>query len=221
MSSRPVARTFEVRHLQLVRALLAALAAAMITFSADHSASFGLAVFSGYAITSGLVLAIAAWLLGPATRPTLGAIGIISIIVGMVTGIPPWRTIPMFFFMVIGWALITGLIEGIMGWRAMRRAPLRSSARSDGRDGLVVGAITVLLGLGLLLVPAQYALNYTIAEAHQTFTLTGIAIAVGIFGGYVAVIAVYLGIAGFSPRRDAPAASAEVTTSPTDSEESA
>jgi hypothetical protein len=135
------------------------------------------------------------------------------------------RTITMFFVIVIGWALITGLIEGISGWRGMRRAAASAdprTARSDARDGLVVGAVTVLLGLGLLLVPAQYALNYTITEAHQTFTLTGIAIAVGIFGGYAAIIAVYLGIAGFSPRRPAPAAAdaAQVAAHP-DSEESA
>ena len=58
-------------------------------------------------------------------------------------------------------------------------------------------------GLGLLLVPTQYALQYTIDEADATFTLTGIIIGVGIFGAYAAIIAVYLAIAGFSPRRAA------------------
>ena len=46
------ARTFEVRHVQLGRALFAAVAAIMITFSADHSAEVGLAVFSGWAIAT-------------------------------------------------------------------------------------------------------------------------------------------------------------------------
>ena len=50
MSTAPPARAFEVRHLQLARALFAAVAAAMITFSSDHSAQVGLAVFSGFAI---------------------------------------------------------------------------------------------------------------------------------------------------------------------------
>ena len=53
----------------------------------------------------------------------------------------------------------------------------------------------------LLAVPTQYALQYTVDDAHQTFTLTGITIGVGIFGGYAAIIAVYLAIAGFSPRK--------------------
>ena len=61
-----------------------------------------------------------------------------------------------------------------------------------------------MFGLGLLLVPTQYALRYTIEDANATFTLTGIIIGVGIFGAYAAIVAVYLGIAGFSPRRGAP-----------------
>ena len=67
-----------------------------------------------------------------------------------------------------------------------------------------------LLGVVLLFVQPAYALDYTIEEAHQTFTLTGITIGVGLFGGYAAIVAVYLGIAGFSPRpadpEDAPSA---------------
>lgn len=217
MPSRPVVRTYEVRHLQLVRALLAALAAAMITFSADHSAGFGLSVFSGFTITTGFVMLLAAWLVYPkGSRATAVGLGVVSVVAGMITGIPPWRSITMFFVVVIGWAIIAGLIEGISGWRRMRRAARGSSARSDARDGLVVGVVTVLLGLGLLLVPAQYALTYTITGAPHPFTLTGIAIAVGVFGGYAAIIAVYLGIAGFSPRRPEP-----VAAGATDSEESA
>ena len=61
-----------------------------------------------------------------------------------------------------------------------------------------------MLGLALLLVPTQYALEYTIEDANATFTLTGIIIGVGIFGGYAAIVAVYLGIAGFSPRKPLP-----------------
>ena len=69
----------------------------------------------------------------------------------------------------------------------------------------------ILIGLGLVAVPVQYALTYTIEEAGQTFTLTGITIAVGIFGGYAAIVAVYLGIAAFSPRQTDAEAAAAVT----------
>ena len=56
-------------------------------------------------------------------------------------------------------------------------------------------------------MPTQYALQYSIAGAGS-FTLTGITIGVGVFGGYTAIVAVYLAIAGFSPRRAAEAATA-------------
>ena len=83
--------------------------------------------------------------------------------------------------------------------------------RSQSRDAIFVGALGILIGLGLVAVPVQYALTYTIEEAGQTFTLTGITIAVGIFGGYAAIVAVYLGIAAFSPRQTDAEAAAAVT----------
>jgi hypothetical protein len=115
----------------------------------------------------------------------------------MLAGIVVWRSTTFFFSVVISWALVTGLIEAIWALRE-RRSP---ALRPEARDSLVVGVFTVLLGLGLLLVPAQYALTYRIDDVDAEFTLTGITIAVGIFGGYAAIIAVFLGIAGFSPTR--------------------
>ncbi|MNL67086.1 hypothetical protein D3C87_1916440 [compost metagenome] len=70
-----------------------------------------------------------------------------------------------------------------------------------------------------------YALDYTIEEAHATFTLTGITIGVGLFGGYAAIVAVYLGIAGFSPRpaeaADDVTADAAASADPTPQKDSA
>lgn len=197
---------FSLRHVQLARAGVAAIAALMVTFSSDHSAAVGLAVFSGFAIVTGLIELIAAWLTYPAGRrgaPIL--LGALSLVAGMLGGIVVWRSTPFFFALVISWALVTGLIEGISALRE-RRSP---ALRPEARDSLVVGIFTVLLGLGLLLVPAQYALTYSIenptTQADDEFVLTGIVIAVGVFGAYAAIIAVYLGIAGFSPRREADA----------------
>lgn len=192
-------RRVELRHVQLARAIIAALAAAMITFSGDHSAAYGLAVFSGFAIVLGIVMAVAAWLTYTTGRrwPAI-AIAAISLLAGMVTGFPSIRSTPLFFVVVIGWALATGLIEAIAGWRE-RAAPAH---RAEARDALTAGIVGVLLGLGLLLVPMGYRLDYYIADAQRSFTLTGTSIAVGLFGIYAAIIAVYLGIAAFSPRRD-------------------
>ncbi len=214
MTEAPV-RTFEVRHLQLARALFAALAAVMITFSADHSASVGLAIFSGFAISTALVFFAAAWLVfRSATRETPGTrgvpilLGVVSLVAGMVTGIPPLRTTTMFFVVVIAWAVLSGVIELAAGIRARR------SADPAARDAILIGAITLALAAGLLLVNPAYSLEYFIKDADATFTLTGIVIGVGIFGGYAAIVAVFLGIAGFSPRR--ADAGAVTTTASTD-----
>ena len=201
MPHPPTIRAFELRHLQLARAFFAVVAAIMITFSADHSASVGLAVFSGFAIATALVLFLAAWLVFPsggrAVPITLGAV---TVAAGMVAGIPGLRTTEVFFVLLVSWALVTGLIEAVAGFRRMRASGSGTLARAEARDSLTVGVITVLLGLGLLLVPARYALQYYIQEAGQSFTLTGIAIGVGLFGGYAAIIGVYLAIAAFTPR---------------------
>ena len=124
-----------------------------------------------------------------------------------------------YFANVIVWALVSGLLELIAGWRGLSgrrerreiapgiadaRPAVPVGPRSESRDAAVIGAITILLGIGLLFVQPAYALDYTIEEAHATFTLTGITIGVGLFGGYAAIVAVYLGIAGFSPRTADP-----------------
>ena len=141
-------------------------------------------------------------------------------VAGMASGLMPMRTVIGFFVVVVAWALVSGLVELVAGWRGLtsrgtRReivpgvADARAAApvgpRSESRDAVVVGAATILLGVALLFVQPAYALDYTIEEAHQSFTLTGITIGVGLFGGYAAIVAVYLAIAGFSPRSAEPA----------------
>jgi hypothetical protein len=202
---------------QLARAAFAALAAVMITFSPDHSAAVGVAVFSGFAIATALVFGGAIWLVYPSGRrwPAI-LLGLVTLLAGMVGGVGPVRTAAGFFVLLVAWALLTGLIETVQGARALRRpralksgdvAPwaggsteLAPAPRSEGRDALVVGILTLVLGIALLLVNPAFALQYTIEDVHETFTLTGTIIGVGIFGGYAAIVAVYLAIAGFSPR---------------------
>jgi uncharacterized membrane protein HdeD (DUF308 family) len=230
-------RTFDVRHVQLARAAFAALAAIMITFSPDHSALVGMSVFSGFAIATGLVLLLSVWLVYPAGRRwPAGVLGGLSLVAGMVGGLGPLRTATGFFSVVIAWAVVTGLVELISGVRGLRGprerreiapgvadarpAAAEAGPRSDSRDAVVIGALGVLLGAGLALVPAGYSLQYTIEEAHQTFTLTGITIGVGIFGAYAAIVAVYLGIAGFSPRKDAPVTTEAPASAPADQKDS-
>jgi hypothetical protein len=209
-----VAPRLAVRHVQLVRALLAAIAALMVTFSPDHSASFGLAVFSGFAVSTAIMLGIAAWMAYPAgRRAAVACLAVLTILAGMLSGVPVWRTTAMFFGIVIVWAVLTGAIELVAGLRERRAAAaaLDPQRRSDARDAITVGAFGLLLGVGVGVVPAGYTLDYFIDDADQWFTLTGTTLAVGIFGAYAAIVAVYLGIAALSPRREAPAAESATT----------
>jgi MFS family permease len=207
VTTAPATRSFEVRHVQLARAAFAAIAAIMVTFSPDHSAAVGLSIFSGFALASGLVLLAAGWFVDTVdTRWPSVVLGTLSVIAGLAGGIAQLRSVTMFFVIVISWALVTGLVETITGARGLRAArgrPRTDAARTETRDALTVGLLTIALGLGLLLVPTQYALPYTVEDADATFTLTGIIIGVGVFGAYAAIVAVYLAIAGFSPRRAA------------------
>jgi hypothetical protein len=201
------AQRFALRHVQLSRAAIAAIAAIMITFSRDHSAAVGLAVFSGFGIATALVLFAAGWLTYPAGRRAAPvAIGAFSLVAGMLAGVGPWRSSALFFGIIIVWALATGVTELVAGLHDRRRAEV---PRAEARDTLTVGVITLALAAGTALVPAGYALEYTIAEADATYTLTGTVIAVGVFGAYAAIVAVYLAIAGFSPRQPVAASTPE------------
>ena len=215
-----------VRHIQLIRAIVAAVAALMITFSPDHSAVYGLATFSGFAIATALVFAFGGWMAYPRGRRwPLFTAAVLTAIAGMLGGVPPWRSTALFFAIIITWADVTGLVEIAGAW--VVRVRLRDEGvddpqrRSEIRDSVVVGILTVVLAIAVGLVSPDFRLEYFIDDAGQWFTLTGITIAVGLFGGYAAVVAVYLGIAAFTPRREAPIADAGETADAAQAEASA
>ncbi|MFT4258329.1 acyl-CoA synthetase [Microbacterium sp.] len=188
------ARAFTVRHVQIVRALFAAVAAIMITFSTDHSSGVGLAVFSGFALTTALVLALSAWLVLPArSRWPYVLLAAVGFVTGMAAGVPAWRTDDLYFVVVVAWALGTGVVELIAGLRA------RGTGSPTARDAITVGALGILLGAALLAIPAGFSQAYAIKGAGA-FELTGIILGVGFFGGYAAIVAVFLGIAGLTPK---------------------
>ena len=151
-------RTFDVRHVQLARAAFAALAAIMITFSPDHSAAVGMAVFSGFAIATGLVLLLSVWLVYPAGRRwQAGALGGVTLAAGMIGGLGPMRTATGFFAIVLIWALASGALEllaGSLGLRgrterreiapgvAAARPAAPRGPRAESRAPRGVGAIT-------------------------------------------------------------------------------
>lgn len=183
-------RPFTVRTVQLSRALMAAVAALMITFSPDHSAAIGLSVFGGFAIVTSLVLIVAAIIVHPAGQrwPSV-LMGAITLVLGMAASIPAWRTDALFFVLVITWAALTGVVELISG--------IRTRGQDGSRDATTIGALGLLLAALLLIVPVGFVQDYAV-EGHA-MSLTGIIIGVGLFGGYAAIVAVFLGIAGLAP----------------------
>ncbi|MEV8219835.1 acyl-CoA synthetase [Microbacterium sp. NPDC077391] len=202
-TARPAAvRPFTARTVQLARALMAAVAALMITFSPDHSAAVGLAVFGGFAIVTSLVLIVAAIIVhGPGQRWPSVLMGAITLVLGMAASIPTWRTDALFFVLVITWAALTGLVELISG--------IRSRGQEGSRDAITVGGLGLLLAALLLIVPVGFVQNYAV-EGHA-MSLTGIIIGVGLFGGYAAIVAVFLGIAGLAPAATSTATTSETT----------
>lgn len=198
-------RTFTVRNVQLLRALFAAVAALMITFSSDHSAVVGLSVFSGFASATALVSLLSVWLVHPAgSRWPAALVGALSLVAAMITSVPALRTDDVFFIVVGVWALSTGLVELLAGIRARRIGP-----DATARDSIIIGCFGILLTVLLWVIPAGFAYDYTIREAG-TFELTGIILGVGMFGGYAALVAVFLGIAGLTPQKAEAVATASV-----------
>lgn len=196
-------RAFEARHLQMARAFFAAVAAVMITFSIDHSAAVGVAVFSGFAVATALVLLLSVWLVFPAGQRWASVLlGLLTLVAGIAGSLPTMRTTEMFFVLVVTWAFVTGIAELVVGLVGRRRAT------PGAREAVFVGILTLILGVGLIVTDPGYLLEYYIADAQRSFELTGITIGVGVFGGYAAIVAVYLGIAAFSPR-PAPAVTAD------------
>lgn len=192
-------RPFTARNVQFARAVLAAVAALMVTFSPDHSAAVGLSVFGGFAIVTAVVLGLAAGLVYPSGRrwPAV-LVAAIALAAGMAGSVPSWRTEDLFFVLVISWALLSGLVELLAGIRYRRE--------EGARDAITIGALTIALGVALLLIPSGFVQPYVIEKAGS-FELTGIILGVGIFGGYAAIVAVFLGIAALTPRATAAASS--------------
>ena len=162
------ARAFTVRHVQLLRALFAAAAAVMITFSPDHSAAVGLSVFSGFVLTTGLVMIVATWLVYPAGQRWPSVVfALLSFVAGMTAGVPAWRTEDVFFVVVIAWSVTTGILELVVGLRARR------AGEANARDSITLGAFGLLLAVLLIAIPAGFVQPYEI-DGAGAFQLTGI-----------------------------------------------
>lgn len=181
----------------LARAVPAAVMALVVTFSADHSAPFGLTVFAAYAVVSGLIGGILARtrLIGTAVRPYLVAQGAISVLLGLVAIPFIGGGVSIMFVIISLWAAVTGALELSCGIRTRRgtRHPHIASG-----DWITMGAITLLAAFAFVLVPPEYSETYTVDDFEGV--LDAAIVVTGALGAYGAIAAVFLLIAGFSAK---------------------
>ena len=159
----------------LVRAGVAVVPAVLITFTANHSPEFGLLVFGAFALVSGLVVAVLSrrTLADSRERGAFLVQGIAGVVAGALALAFHGGGLGFFLYLVTVWGIVTGFLELSSGIRARRRDPA-------DHDWLVMGAATVLFAIVVLVLPPN------------------VVVSVGLFGAYLVMLAVYLGIAAFS-----------------------
>lgn len=176
------------------RAVVAFIAAVIITFAADHSALLGLVVFGGFAILTGLAVGLFSWrTLPPSVLRTVFAVsGIVSVVLGVLALVLRQGGLGWFLALVSAWAAITGFIELYAGLRVRRRETI-------SRDWLAIGGLTAVLAIVFLLVPPDIAQHFR-GPDNVDRSLTSSVILVGAFGAYCAIVCVYQAIGGLSLR---------------------
>jgi uncharacterized membrane protein HdeD (DUF308 family) len=169
----------------VIRGLLAAVAAVVITFSPNHSPEFGSLVFGVWAVVSGLVVGALSLRLVTARgiRSLFAINAVVTVVAGLLALTVPGGGLPFLLYLVSVWAAVTGFVELFAGLRARGTV-------AAARDWIAVGALTALLAIVFLLLPPDAVT------------------AVGLLGGYLVIVGVYLIIGGFSLKwAAAPAAS--------------
>jgi hypothetical protein len=155
------------------RAFVAAVLAAVVTFSADHTPSFGLVALGVFGIVFGAVSAIGVPRRG--TGPLLLARAAVFVVGGIVALALVRGDLEVLVGVETALFLVAGALELIAGLR--RGAPAETAG-----DAIVVGGLELLVGVMLVLL-----------DHDAVFT-------VGVLGAWAAVVAVYLGIAAVSLR---------------------
>jgi uncharacterized membrane protein HdeD (DUF308 family) len=166
----------------LARAVPALVAAAVITFSANHSVIVGQLVFMIYAFVIAPVFIWAAFACGFVSRVRVLYVisGAAAVLAAAITAITIGGGLIAFTLTVGIWAALSGALELWAGWT--------TSTKAQSREMLLLGGLTAVLGLVEAVVP----LNDVYA--------------VGLFGAYAAIVAVFAAIAGFSTSNSAVAA---------------
>ncbi|GAA4685591.1 DUF308 domain-containing protein [Frondihabitans cladoniiphilus] len=194
----------------LLRAVPLLVLGMVITFVNNHSTDIGLLTFGLTTAVAGMVLMYGSrrWLDDSGSRTLAMVQGAFGFVMGVVAILFRGGGVPTLVAVVTFWALVSGVLELVSGLRRRRRSAL-------GRDWMIVGAITLILAIAYLVVPADYSKELGgIEKIHGT--LTSSTILVGLVGAYGALVGVFLVIQGLSLRWQGTDASvAEATTDPT------
>lgn len=163
----------------LARAVPALIAAAVITFSANHSVIVGQLVFMAYGFVIAPVFVWASFANGfeRSGRISILVVGVSAILAAAITAITIDRGLIAFTLTVGIWGAVSGLLELYAGWTNPRR--------EQAREMFLLGGLTAVFGLVEAVIP--------LSELY----------AVGIFGAYAAILGVFAAIAGFSTPKGA------------------
>ncbi|MFF2388565.1 HdeD family acid-resistance protein [Agromyces sp. NPDC058104] len=158
----------------VVRGLLAVVPAVVITFSPNHSPELGLLVFGIWAVVSGLVVGALSLrlLVGRGIRSLFAINAVVTVVAGLLALSVPGG-LPFLLYLVSVWAAVTGFVELYAGLRSRGRT-------AAARDWIAVGAFTAVLAVVFLLLPPDAVT------------------AVGLLGGYLVILGVFLVIGGLS-----------------------
>jgi len=165
-----------------LRAVVVAVLAVVVTFSADHTPAFGLVVFGVFAVVQGAVIGAGARRVAASRLGRLLVLlrGTLLVVVGVLAvTLVGGATVGVLLTVEIAGFLGAGALELVSGLR-------RADASPASRDLVTVGGLELLVGVMLaILLPDSI-------------------FAVGVLSAWGAVVAVYLGIAAVSlGRREA------------------
>jgi uncharacterized membrane protein HdeD (DUF308 family) len=193
----PAAAVIGTRYwtVPVARAVVAFVPAGVITFTADHSAQFGLLVFGAFALVSGLITALLSWrtVLDPRDRTLFVVQGVVGVVTGGLALALHAGGLGFFLYLVTVWAAVTGALELYSGIRVRGRGQVT-------RDWLVAGILTAVFSLIVLLIPPHAVVS------------------VGLLGAYLVIMGVYLAIAGVSLLPARVDARRDLASSSTDSD---
>ncbi len=178
----------------VIRAIPLAGLALWITFSADHSATFGLLSFGVFGVVAGVVMAAVAWarLSRGRARGFFIAQGAVTLVAGILALVFHAAGVQVYFFIVTVFAAITGFLELYSGLRTRRRFVAST-------DWIAVGVFTAVAALVFLVIPPGFRQTFT-GPDHVRRVLDSSVVAVGLLGAYAAIVAVYLVVAGLSAK---------------------